>query len=78
MFVNLLALWFLQNLILSCTHGICDTTKEEFVMEVVHLTLKIRAMYTTQHAHSTTQAALIYWQAPSINDDDTKGSASEI
>jgi len=72
-----LALWFLQKLILSCICGICDTTKEEFVMEIVHLTLKTRAMYTTQHAHSVVQAALVYWQAPSINDDDIKGSAFE-
>jgi hypothetical protein len=35
-------------------------------------------MYTTQHAHSIAQAASAYQQAPSISDDHTKGSASEI
>jgi hypothetical protein len=29
-------------------------------MEVVHLTLKIQAVYTTQHAHSTAQITLAY------------------
>jgi hypothetical protein len=34
-------------------------------MEAIHLTLKTQAMYTTQHAHST-------------SDDDMEGSASEV
>jgi hypothetical protein len=36
-------------------------------MEAIHLTLNIRAMYTTQHAHSIAQVVATYRQAHSIN-----------
>jgi len=62
----------MQRLILSCICKICDTTKEEFIMEAIHLTLKTQAMYTMQHAHSTAR------QAHSISDDDMEGYAFEV
>jgi hypothetical protein len=57
---------------------ICDTTKDEFIMEAIRFTLKTQAMYTMQHVHSTAQVAVAYRQAHSISDDDMEGFAFEI
>jgi hypothetical protein len=47
-------------------------------MEAIRLTLKTQAMYTTQHAHSTTQGAIAYRQAHSISDDDMEDFVSKV
>jgi hypothetical protein len=68
----------MQKLILNCICRTCDTTKDEFIIEAIHLTLKTQAMYTTQHVHSIVQAAIAYQQAHSISDHDMEGSASKV